>query len=63
MNLANYLKSEEEGVYAFAHRIDRAPSTVYRILAGQPPDWETINRINRATGGVVQANDFMVGAA
>ena len=64
MKLADYLRDHDELPVRFAERIGRSPATVSRILSGvSRPDWETIERIVRATRGKVTANDFMDAAS
>lgn len=59
MKLADFLKDRDLTVTAFAAQIERAPSTVSRIVKGQVhPDPQTMQAIITATDGSVTANDF-----
>ena len=60
MRLSDYLKKRKLTMTEFAAQIDRAVSTVSRIINGHTkPDWDTVSAIQRETDGAVKANDFM----
>jgi transcriptional regulator with XRE-family HTH domain len=60
MKLDQYLASRKITDADFGRMIDRGQSTVNRLRRGETsPDWETVQRIVDATGGVVTANDFL----
>ncbi len=64
MKLADYLNGKNLTVTAFAAQIERAPSTVSRIVKGQVhPDPQTMQAIITATDSLVTANDFFQIAA
>jgi transcriptional regulator with XRE-family HTH domain len=59
MDLRTYLAREGLGLDDFAKRIDRSLASVSRIARGlQRPDWDTMERICRATNGEVTPNDL-----
>ncbi len=60
MHLSAYMKHKNLSDQDFAVLIDRTRATVSRIRRGKVrPDWVTVERINKATNGVVTANDFL----
>ena len=60
MKLSTYLELTKTNDEDFGRRIKRNRSTVSRIRRGLiQPDWETIERILRETGGAVTPNDFV----
>jgi DNA-binding transcriptional regulator YdaS (Cro superfamily) len=63
MQLGEYLKLAAIRDDAFAALIGRDRSTVNRIRRGEiKPDWDTVARIQEATGGAVTAMDFVPAA-
>lgn len=59
MNLKQYLAETGQTVEAFGNRINRSGATVSRLCnEKQLPDWDTIEAIEVATGGIVTRNDF-----
>jgi transcriptional regulator with XRE-family HTH domain len=60
MKLDEYLRERDLTRAEFGGLIGRTGPTVSRIISGvQKPDWETLERIKEATGGVVMPNDFL----
>jgi transcriptional regulator with XRE-family HTH domain len=64
MKLADYLTEKGIKANAFAKMIGADRSTVGRWLKPRDgvvwrPDWETIKKIEKATDGLVTANDFV----
>lgn len=60
MKLSDWF-NQQDGLTAteFARRIERATSTVTRIIKEEVrPDWGTMDAISRETGGAVTPNDF-----
>ena len=59
MKLSDWLSREGITQSEFARRIERDPATVTKIIKGHVrPDWTTLERIQRETGGDVLPNDF-----
>lgn len=59
LTLAQYLVDEKLTLEIFAGRIGRTAATVSRIARGRhKPDWDTMEAIERATGGKVTPNSF-----
>ena len=59
MKLGDWISQRGITPTDFARRIDRAPSTVTRLIAGDTlPDRDTVKRIFGATDGAVTPNDF-----
>lgn len=58
MRLADYLHRQSIDPVAFAKRIGVHPTTVYRLLRGHAPSWETAKAIRAETNGEVTADDF-----
>lgn len=59
MTLDQYLASIGEKPSAFAKRTGLAKSTVSRLVRGQlRPSWDMVAKVERATEGAVQANDW-----
>ena len=60
MTLADYLAERGITNTQFARAIDRADSTVSRLVRGlQRPEWRTMEAIKRETGGAVTPDDFL----
>ncbi len=60
MKLATYLHENDIKPVAFAALLDVAPSTITRILRGErTPRIDLIAKIKVATGGKVDAEDWM----
>lgn len=59
MKLSKYLKDNHISLTVFAAAIGRSISRVSRINRGlSHPNWETMERMIKETGGQVQPNDF-----
>lgn len=59
MKLSAWLKLKDLTAQQFGERIDRAPSTITRLLRGESvPDKATMLRIVAETEGAVTPNDF-----
>lgn len=59
MTLKDWLAENDVSIPQFAARINRAPETVRRYVAGERiPDKETMPLIAQETEGSVTANDF-----
>ena len=59
MRLSDYLKKTGTTQSAFADKIGRSVASVSRLASGeQRPDWDTIEAIERETGGKVTRKDF-----
>ena len=59
MQLWEYLEQSGESFGVFGRRIGRSASTVWRTASGATrPDWPTMDRIGKATKGLVTAADF-----
>lgn len=57
--LHQYLTERKLTNVEFGGMIGRTPSSVSRIRQGKVnPDWETLERIFDATGGIITPNDF-----
>ena len=60
MKLDAYMKAQELDDAAFAARIGRDRTTVYRLRAGiTKPDWDTVIKIREETEGRVSAEDWL----
>ncbi|MBV8895508.1 MAG: hypothetical protein JO051_03275 [Acidobacteriaceae bacterium] len=60
MKLADYLALAKMNDGAFAKLIGRDTSVVNRLRREKiKPDWQTVARIQEATGGAVTATDFV----
>lgn len=60
MKLASYLKAHDIAPRAFAGSIEVSLTALYRYMAGDRfPRPKVLARIERETGGVVSANDFV----
>ena len=60
MTLQDYLKTSSETETGFGARIGCRPSTIHRICKGsRKPSFKLMARIQIATGGKVQPNDFL----
>lgn len=60
MKLEQYLRDNDIKPVAFASSIDVAPSTITRILRGERlPRIDLVEKIKRATGGLVTVEDFL----
>ncbi len=61
MHLSDYMRELKLRDEDFAPLIERSRVTVSRIRRRKTrPDWKTIERIRRVTGGLVTADDFVV---
>jgi hypothetical protein len=58
MKLADWLIANQVSDDDFAARIETSRQAVWRYKSGRIPERETMVRIVRATGGLVQPNDF-----
>lgn len=64
MTLLEYLEAEGLTLDDFGARIGRSGATVSRIARGVvQPSWDTMRKIEAATKGKVQPNDFRSEAA
>ena len=60
MTLSQYLKMNGLRYAEFAARIGRSEATVSRLVRGlHRPDWDTMEAIQKETGGAVTPNDFV----
>lgn len=64
MKLSEWLAREKESrgltQSEFAKGMEMDPSTITKALNGQRrPDWATLEKISKATGGEVMPNDFL----
>lgn len=60
MTLSDYLSTNKLTLRQFAEAVGRSEATISRIARGRHrPDWETLEAINTATGGLVTPNDFL----
>jgi DNA-binding transcriptional regulator YdaS (Cro superfamily) len=60
MTLAEFIESKSMTVTALAAAMDRPISTVHGWVKGRrKPDWADIPAIERVTGGLVTAADFV----
>jgi transcriptional regulator with XRE-family HTH domain len=60
MKLRDYLNANALTLDQFAGRIGKTAATVSRIARGiNKPDWDTLEAIERETGGSVTPNDFL----
>lgn len=59
MKLADYLAEQSLTLEAFGALCGRSTATISRLARGlHKPDWDTMEAIEKATGGKVQPNDW-----
>jgi len=64
MTLAEYLDQQNMTEAEFGALIDRSQSAVNKLKnSKRRPDWQTLDRIYRATKGEVTPNDFLSDAS
>lgn len=59
MKLADYLAEQKLTLEAFGALCGRSAATLSRLARGlHKPDWDTMEAIEKATGGKIQPNDW-----
>lgn len=59
MKLADYLAEQKLTLEAFGALCGRSTATISRLSRGlHKPDWDTMEAVEKATGGKVQPNDW-----